>query len=705
MKRSERHKKVSELFLAACDRPVDQRSAFVAEACGDDQALRAEVESLLSHDTEESVVETWNEHVGQAAANVVRDRPVSGAGPAAVPSIDGYEIEGVLGQGGMGIVYRAKQTKLQRVVALKVLPAIVGSANPAAVERFRREATAAASLHHTNIVPIYDFGESRDAYYYAMELIDGLPLDEVIQRLSTIAAPSASIIDLASMLQEMISTASVADSQSEANERGPERSASPGRGSSSTGRDRAYFRHIARWIADAAEALQYAHNHSIIHRDIKPSNLIVTVEDRIMIADFGLAKSTDEHSITMTGALMGSLRYMSPEQAMAKRVHVDHRTDVYSLGATLYELLTLRPAFPGGDDKRVLGAIISREPTAPRKINSSVPKELETICLKTLEKSPDARYDTARALGEDLRSYINDQPITARRPSLATRALRYARRHGEALTAAAFALFVVAGAALVVARVRADTNFRNCLAEHVRRIDKRNWIEAGKTLNKCNDIKPAHPRITLRRAWALKKQYDETDDFSLLERANELCEEFLADDPHDAEKAVALNIQGVFFKENGNYEKAEESYRKVTDLTPDRYPAWVNLGTVHCLMRELGLAESDFSAAITAAEIYAKNEKDACEAWRNMAALQLHLGERDCATELLKQAKHRNKEDAATYLLRMRMDLDFDPEIASHRVSQVEESTSGKSPQIQRVIAMIKLREKKFERAEQRAKA
>ena len=373
--------------------------------------------------------------------------PGSGSSPVRnavthTPKIEGYRITGVIGQGGMGIVYRAVQTKLNRTVALKVLPAMIGAASPSAVSRFRREATAAARLHHTHIVPIYDFGESHDAYYYAMELISGQPLNVVIQRFAEKNAATVSPVRLAELLLSTTSSAEVpapGEVHGGLSVDGPPSMTS----ASSGGRGRLYYRQVARWMADAADALHYAHGQGIIHRDIKPANLILSVDGRIMIADFGLAKSVDEESVTLTGSLLGTIRYLSPEQAMARRVPVDHRTDIYSLGATMYELLCFQPAFPGEDDKQVLSAIITREPTAPRKVAPSVAHELETICLKAMEKSPDARYPTARAFVDDLRRYTHDLPIVAKRPGPIARTIKFVRRHKAGVVAVAASVFLV----------------------------------------------------------------------------------------------------------------------------------------------------------------------------------------------------------------------------------------------------------------------
>jgi tetratricopeptide (TPR) repeat protein len=194
----------------------------------------------------------------------------------------------------------------------------------------------------------------------------------------------------------------------------------------------------------AAEALDYAHEQGVVHRDVKPANLLLDGGGHLWVADFGLAQVQGDPRLTLTGDLVGTLRYMSPEQALAKRVVVDHRTDVYSLGATLYELLTLQPAFTGTDRQELLRQIAFEEPRPPRRLNKAVPKELEVIVLKALEKNPAERYSTAQDLADDLRRFLEDKPIRARPPSLANRLGKWARRHPELMAASVVLLFVIA---------------------------------------------------------------------------------------------------------------------------------------------------------------------------------------------------------------------------------------------------------------------
>jgi tetratricopeptide (TPR) repeat protein len=212
-------------------------------------------------------------------------------------------------------------------------------------------------------------------------------------------------------------------------------------------RSSAFFRKIAELGVQVAEALEYAHQCGVVHRDVKPANLLLDAQGHLWVTDFGLARLPGEGGVTRSGDLLGTLRYMSPEQALARRGTVDHRTDVYSLGATLYELLSLHPVFEGEDPHELLRQTTTDEPVPLRRRNPKVPSELEIIVLKTLEKDPARRYGTAQELADDLRRFLTDQPIQARRPRLRERAVKWARRHRAAVTAAVAANLVLLVAA------------------------------------------------------------------------------------------------------------------------------------------------------------------------------------------------------------------------------------------------------------------
>ncbi len=307
------------------------------------------------------------------------------AGPAAEEpaTLGEFRVIRELGRGGMGVVYEADQTSLRRRVALKVLR-FGAVADLEAMQRFRREAETVARLHHTNIVPIFAVGCERDVHYYAMQFIEGQSLADV--------------------LAESRRTGKLLSPQE-----------------------------VAGWGRQAAEALAHAHQRGVIHRDIKPSNLLLDPEGLVWLTDFGLAKRADLATLTVTGALMGTPRYMSPEQAESLERPVDHRTDVYSLGATLYELATGQPVFESATPHGVIARILTEQPARPRQVRPGLPRDLETIILSCLAKEPSHRYQTAQALADDLRAVLDGRPIRARRAPLHERITRYVRKRSKTI--------------------------------------------------------------------------------------------------------------------------------------------------------------------------------------------------------------------------------------------------------------------------------
>jgi serine/threonine protein kinase len=351
---------------------------------------------------------------------------------AAAPSpLGDFRIVREVGRGGMGIVYEAEQLSLGRRVALKVIP-FAATMDPRHLQRFKNEAHAAAQLHHTNIVPVYAVGCERGVHFYAMQYIDGHTLADWIaelrgqaERAATKPQPSPSPHVDATVDARAGQVICPNSATSEVRQSKPIAALSTVR----SAKDASYFRTVAELGIQAAEALDYAHEHGIFHRDIKPANLILDAESRLWVTDFGLAHVQGDARMTMTGDLVGTLRYMSPEQALAKRVAVDHRTDIYSLGATLYELLTLEPAFGGTDRQELLGQIAFEEPRPLRRVMRTIPPELEIIVLKAMEKSPMERYLTAKDLADDLRRFLKDEAIRARKPSPTQNIRKWARRH------------------------------------------------------------------------------------------------------------------------------------------------------------------------------------------------------------------------------------------------------------------------------------
>jgi serine/threonine protein kinase len=487
--------------------------------------------------------------------NEARDDPHrSSPRPSARPrELGDYRIVREVGRGGMGVVYEAEQISLGRRVALKVLPGHVVR-DGKALERFHREAKAAARLHHTNIVPVFEVGQDGDTAFYAMQFIQGQGLDQVIAELARLrdrnpqsprlssaesgligkpdpgietrsmraAGPSNHMLEhvarslltgrlMSETLNSPAGTELPATEPERSNTFGPDATLGDEAGNAgryqlasrpaadesssvvlpggtalsmveSSGRRQPYFRSVAQIGRQAAQGLAYAHSRGIIHRDIKPSNLLLDTAGVVWITDFGLAKA-EEDGLTATGDILGTLRFMPPERF---RGEGDGRVDVYVLGLTLYELLALRPAFRSSDRLKLIEQVKAEEPTRPRSIDRRIPRDLQTIVQKAIEKDPKARYQTAEALAEDLRRFLADEPIKARQVSTSERYWRWARRNpviatlGAVLTAV---LMVSTLASLIVARhmaVLAEDRRNAATAERSSRLDADRARDAAK---------------------------------------------------------------------------------------------------------------------------------------------------------------------------------------------------------------------------------
>lgn len=466
-----------------------------------------------------------------------------------------YRILREVGRGGMGVVYEAEQISLGRRVALKVLP--THPASDRAIERFRREAKAAAQMHHTNIVPVFEVGREGEFAFYAMQLIRGQGLDQVIDELNRLGGPDRGSDDhgpdsptaladatrahgLGSMLlrerglgriSESLprgqmttegsespptgSPATRAPARDEAKPFGPDSLAAfatenaggglapdhPAAGPSSSavlpggkhaseldgsGRRQPFFRSVARIGRQAAQGLAHAHARGVLHRDIKPSNLLLDTEGVVWITDFGLAKADDD-GLTATGDILGTLRYMAPERF---RGQDDPRADIYALGMTLYELLTLRPAHESADRIKLIEQVKTQEPPRPRSIDGRIPRDLETIVLKAIDKAPEGRYASANAMAEDLRRFLADETILARRATATERYWRWARRNpvSAVLCGALTAILVMAtiGSLVTMARFAklANDASNSAAAEFAARLEadgaRAAAVEAGK---------------------------------------------------------------------------------------------------------------------------------------------------------------------------------------------------------------------------------
>jgi serine/threonine-protein kinase len=356
-----------------------------------------------------------------------------------LPAIPGYEIIRLIDRGGMGVVYEARQVSLGRTVAVKMISA--GRVGPRIVSRFRREAEAAARLQHPNFVQVFEVGQVNGQPFFSMEYVAGGSLADRLAR-------------------------------------GP-----------------LSDRQAAELTATLARAVHDAHERGIVHRDLKPSNIMLTADGTPKIADFGLAKRLDHDTAhTHTGEILGTPSYMAPEQAEGHKDQIGPATDVYALGAILYELLARQPPFKAATPLASLRLMLSQEPIAPSRLAPSVPRDLEAICLKCLEKAPGRRYSSAQALADDLERYLSGEPVTARHSGRLRRTWKWVRRHPQraAWCVAAGMLMLVAAYMLLgayqsqrEARLNAER-----LAPRAREILQRNCFE-------CHGRDPARAKKNL----------------------------------------------------------------------------------------------------------------------------------------------------------------------------------------------------------------
>jgi serine/threonine protein kinase len=510
-----------------------------------------------------------------------------------------YRLLREVGRGGMGIVYEAEQISLGRRVALKVLP-FASTLDARQLQRFKNEAHAAGQLHHTNIVPVYGTGCERGVHYYAMQFIDGQTVAALIEELrgdierearsAKRGAQSAEGGDLS--FRETIHQ-------------------NAARSTLRVPRSAPFFRAVARLGVQAAEALEHAHGLGVVHRDIKPANLLVDERGNLWVTDFGLAHCHSHVGLTMSGDLLGTLRYMSPEQALAKRGMVDHRTDLYSLGATLYELLTLEPAFTGSDRQELLRQIAFEEPLPPRRLLKAIPAELETIVLKAMEKGPAERYASAQDLAEDLRHFLDDRPIRARRPTVWHKLRKWARRNravvwSAGISAVAVLLLAVVGLTLGFVGIQTEQQrTKQALAAEARRRQQLRWsLDAMSSqiiegwLARQKVLLPEHKKFlefalamyeelaretgqdeTTRQALAgayyrvgfIRKRLGQVSEAeAALRRSRDLYAQLADDFPARPEYQEGLanshNLLGVLWKTTGRVQEAEAAYRAAAGL-------------------------------------------------------------------------------------------------------------------------------------------
>jgi serine/threonine protein kinase/formylglycine-generating enzyme required for sulfatase activity len=393
----ERWKRAEELFERASKLPEGQWPGFLVSEVSDDLELIDTVLKMLRSRGAEKFIEP----------------PSGSSAPRTLPSgeawigrkLGDFELTEPIGHGGMGLVFKARQISLHRDVAVKILP-FESLSRPDHVVRFTKEARAAARLHHPNIVPIHAVGQEGDVRWFAMDLVDGPDLAREIKRLAGKESGAAARLP-------------------------PFES-------------REYLSVVVRLIEQAADALAYAHQNGIVHRDIKPHNLLVDPAGQLCVVDFGLARDEEQGTITSSSDQLGSPYYMSPEQVRHRMHAVDQRTDVYSLGVVLYELLTLTRPFDGATSAEVWYRIVHDEPRKLRAISPRVPSDLAVVCNKAMARELADRYASAEAFRDDLGRFLRHEAILARSPSIWRRTRRFVARHPVACGSAATAAIAVA---------------------------------------------------------------------------------------------------------------------------------------------------------------------------------------------------------------------------------------------------------------------
>ena len=514
-----------------------------------------------------------------------------------------YELLEEIAAGGMGVVYKARQVSLNRVVAVKMI--LRGSlASEEDIKRFRAEAEAAASLQHAGIVPIHEVGLHDGQHYFSMDFIEGKNLAELL-RDNPLSAKQA-----------------------------------------------------ATYVSAAAEAVHYAHKQGTLHRDLKPSNLLIDKQDRVRITDFGLAKRIEGNSdLTLSGQILGTPSYMPPEQATGKRSLIAAPSDVYSLGAILYELLAGRPPFRGETPTETLRQVETLEPFSPRLLNPAVPRDLETICLKCLRKEPHKRYGTAQLLVDDLQRFLQGQPILARPLGSIERTWRRCRQY-PVVTAliATVALSLVLGTSVsayfaIEANIRAvsETKLRE-LADQERRIAKAHEdlaVDAqGKSAESLKDALAAVEQMLTRVSQERLANVPQMEPVrkELMEEALKFYQKFLKENHDDPlirrETAGAYRRMADIYRRLGRHVEAEECYLKAFEmfgeletqsaLEPsirnDLSAAHFEVATCYCYLDRPSEGERHFRLAVEFAEQLTNefNNPEYVEQWVVAATLLSH---------------------------------------------------------------------------------
>jgi len=508
-----REERIEALFHEALSRPLEERSLFLEKACEDAPEIKAEVEALLESKAEAAeffAQPPWKLLADGAVEQPPRERTVEAQTDLPVARLGEFRLVRKLGIGGMGVVYLAEQEPFGRLAALKVFRG--ERFGPIESQsRFRREIQAVAELRHPHIVSLYASGEEEGLLYYAMEYVKG---DSLGAKLRQVAAR-----------REKIAVA-----------------------------------RILKWIKQTAVALDFAHEAGIIHRDVKPSNILISPEDQALLADFGIAKQVKLPTFTRSGEFRGTPHYASPEQVKAQRDRIDARTDVYSLGVTLYEALTGRVPFGGETTEQIFYQILNADPIPLRRLDLGISSDIETVTMKALEREPGRRYQTMAEFAADLERILEGQVILAKPAGLGARFLKSVKRNPVRSTVVGMvllALLCFSGYIRFVSYPRLQKALNDEVAAR-KESEKQTRISQAVTRFLCNRVLTAFDP-------------DISDDVAIVEKMLGRAEDFIENDLNAVPVAKARIHRGFaesYFKAS-RWERAFSHYATALDLSRD----------------------------------------------------------------------------------------------------------------------------------------
>ncbi len=577
----------------------------------------------------------------RALAQAFDDAPTSALEPTAIP---GYEILNELHRGGQGVVYMALRLTDQSPVAIKTL--LNGAfATSRQQRRFEREIDLVGSLQQDNIVRLFDSGVTTDnKHYLVMEYIDGKPLDHYLNGTNGAPPPQP-----------------------------------------------AHVHDLLRMFDQVCKGVEHAHRNGVIHRDLKPSNILVDRSGTPHVVDFGLAKTLahEDSAATLPGEFMGTFAYASPEQLKSDPDNIDTRSDVYSLGVILYQMLTKRLPFDlRGSMSEALRRITEVDPDPPSTSRPAINNELDTIVLKALSKEPGRRYQTVAALREDIDNFLSGRPLSAKRDSSLYILRKLMRRHrGKIIGGTLGVLLVATLITLLFTQRRADRieNVDKPFNEGIAFQRKSSWTRAAKRYEAVLELDPDHFRALVNLAIVKKEHYYQTQDPADLERAATLLER--ATDLHPQRKEV-WNMQAIVERIRGNFDASRRALDRAIDIDPQYYPMWVNRGLVNALQLDLEAAEADLLHSLELAA------EPPGMALHNLAAVRHQLDRAD-AMDYCNAAVEGNLQNTGYRLLRAKIALvpgeHYDPKSALSDAITADQLTPDEHYPTKRVLALTRL--------------